>query len=52
MITAFYLPCLTRQSKTRLESLSNETGLLIPDYCQKVLPMALREGQCNYFGKK
>ena len=28
------------------------TRLWITDYCQKVLPMQFREGQCSYFGKK
>ena len=28
------------------------TGLWIRDYCQKVLPIQFREGQCSYFGKK
>ena len=28
------------------------TGSWIRYYCQKVLPMQFREGQCSYFGKK
>ena len=39
------------QDKAKQESLRNQTALLIWEYCQKVLPMAFREGQCNYFGK-
>ena len=35
-----------------LESLSSQTGLLIWDYSQKILQMAVFEGHCNYFGKK
>ena len=50
-----YIIHLSQQDKANqdcLESLSNQTGLLIWDYCQRVLPMDFCEGQCNYFGKK
>jgi len=44
-----------QQNKANEESmdrLSNSTALWIRDFCQKVLPMKFREGQCDYFGKK
>ena len=50
-----HIICYAQQDKAKqdcLESLGNQTGLLIRDYCQNVLPVAFREGQCNYFGKK
>ena len=34
------------------DQLKSTTGLWTRDFCQKVLPMRLRERQCNYFGKK
>ena len=44
-------------NKTRQKSMIWTLSISVPDYgswgyCQKVLPMQFREGQCSYFGKK
>ena len=45
--------CQQKKAKVfAFESLDEETGFWLKDYCQKVLPSKFREGQKEYFGKK
>ena len=44
-----------QQNKAREHAMNNldlETGLWLSDWAQKILPVAFREGQKEYFGKK
>ena len=53
-----WMQCITRhsqQNKAKIEMFeesSENKGLWLKDYAQKVLPALFREGQCRYFGKK